>query len=719
MSDFATIADELNATPKASGFGAIAQDFAPPKAAPVKASGPPSFQTNDPAEMRRQLAAKSDPSVLAVFDRQFPGYAPKSVAPAVAVARPSGEIPGAVSPSTEAPETWWDKIKGIGEAALTTATGAAGALVGGPIGAVNELGKGALTALTGGDMSQTVGPEAGYLAGAKSMTYEPRTQAGQRYAENVGKAINASGLVAIAPLAEAGLLSQAAGPATRAVGDQVRSSMDAAFAAKKVPPPRIEPTMAAEKPLYRRVAGEWQEVPKAEASAPTATKGAITFDSPPVEGGVPKTVVPDRAAVLKRIGLEDVRTSAVTGDIAKAGQDFQVSKYTSEPAGLAAKAQFDAERQALVNHGEKTVAKTGGALGLDQDTVNVRGQTIAKPFDSLRTWFGNAKAELYAEAEKRSQGLPAVQPTEVETLLNDRSFNNSAMAQDKGNLVSAIKNQLELFKENNPVGLTVKNTEEFNQWLNQNWSPDNARIIGRVRNAMDEAVTKSAGEDVFAKARAIHALEKKTLDNPSGVAKLMDFDPKTPINRVTPYDKVPDKLTGLPPAQFENIVKTLEQMPKELQPEAQAAIAEIQSHYANKLLKAGADNKGQWNAKRVTDFRKSNGANINLAFKTNEEALAMLNDLQSAGHILDFPSSYPGASAQAAGALKRGLMSGLTQKAGAFIGGGAGSVFGPAGGAGGAVVGEAVGKKLGASMAEKSALKQWQSGVTKLSEISK
>jgi len=618
-------------------------------------------------------------------------------------------------------ESIGEKALGAGEASLAMLTGIPAGLYGAWVGLVR-------------------GEPAGVKA-AQFATYAPRTEAGQRYTENAGQVLHDSGIAGVAPLNEFRTMIQASRPATRAVGDAARSTFaDAADAFKArggrgaTPPPQIEPTMAppAEKPLYRRIDGEWKEVPKGgaqEAAAKPVTSAAvaegeklkpitITFDSPPVEGGVPKQVVPDRAAVLKRVGLEDVRTSAVTGDAAKAGQDFQVSKYTSEPAGLAAKAQFDAERQALVNHGEKSIQSTGGTIGLDQDTVNVRGQTITKPFDALREHFNNAKSALYAEADKRSAGAPTINVGDIENVLNDRTFNNSAMAQNKGHLVSAVKNQLELFKENNPGGMTVKNVEEFNQWLNKNWSPENAPIIAEIRRAADDAVTKGAGDDLYAQARQLHKLEKATLDNPNGVSKLMDYDPQTPINRVTPYDKVPDTLSRLPPAQLKNVLDTLKGMPEELQPQANAAISEIQAHYANKMLDAGTNNKGQWNAKRVSDFRKANSANISSAFENNPQALGMLNDLESAGHILDYPSSYPGASAQAAQAMKRGLMSSITQKAGAFTGGGIGGFMaGPIGGAAGAAVGDAIASRAGQSMAEKAALKRWSSGVTKLKDF--
>jgi hypothetical protein len=234
---------------------------------------------------------------------------------------------------------------------------------------------------------------------------------------------------------------------------------------------------------------------------------------------------------------------------------------------------------------------------------------------------------------------------------------------------------------------------------------------------VDNDVLKGAGDDIYGPARARVQLEHKLLDDPNGVSKLFDSDPHAPINRATPYAKIPDTLWRLDPAQFSNVVETLKNMPPEVQPQAQAALSEIKAHGANKLLEAGSGTQGQWAAPAVSKVLKANSAKMQTAFTDSPEVLADIRDLDSAGRILKTDQSYPGAAAQAANALKRGLMSHAISRGAGSVGAAAGSIFGPTGAAAGAAVGEAAGGRLGASLAERGALNRWGEKLVPLDQL--
>jgi hypothetical protein len=452
--------------------------------------------------------------------------------------------------------------------------------------------------------------------------------------------------------------------------------------------------------------------PGSIATTSLAPETAKLIESPPVSGGLPPEAHAGRADVLQRIGLDKVRTSAVTGDALNAAADFQTTKF-NEAAGVAAKEQFATEQAALQNHAESIVRDTKGTLGLDEDSLHARGQTIAQPFDDLRKHFEQAKGNLYKEADARSQGAPVVQPETVKNLLKDPDFTETLLAKDQGGLLNSIQRQFDRFQQLHPDGLTVESAENFRKWLNKVWTPTNSSTLGQLKGALDEDVAKSAGSDLYAQARSMHALEKQTLDNPKGVAKLMDFDPQTPINRTTPYNKIPDTLSRLDPDQFNNIVKTLQDMPPELQPQAQAAISEIKAQLANKLLEAGSKTQTQWNAPGVTKILNSNSSKFASVFSPEE--LLKIQDLQQAGNILRVDASYPGAAAQAANATKRGLMANLIQPAARWLGAGAGALVGAP--VAGMTAGDVIGAKAAARAGEKGALTQWNKGVTQLSDI--
>lgn len=455
-------------------------------------------------------------------------------------------------------------------------------------------------------------------------------------------------------------------------------------------------------------------------SIPEAGTKAAAIESPPVKGGLPLPVQSDRAAVLQRVGLDSTWKHAITGDAMDGATNAQLARF-DEPAGIAAKAQFAKEYDALTNHAAGIIKDTGGTIGLDEDALHARGQSIAAPFDALSGWFDKSTQGLYKEADTRSQGLPVVQTEVIDNLLADRAFNNSAMAQDRGNLVNAIKNQLDLFKENNPQGLTVADSESFRKWLNQQWSPENKYIIGKVTNAVDDAVMQSAGEDVYGKARAMSQLKKQTLENPKGLNRIMETDPNTPINRTTAFEKIPDTVTRLGVDQYKNVMETLDKMPEDIQPLAQAAKAEIKAHFANKLLKAGQPNTKTpsvfWNNRKVNDFLSSNKAKIASSFSPEE--IQKISDLRAAGNILSVDASYPGAAAQAANVAKQGLMSRIIPSITTSLGAGGGSLFGPGGAAAGGWAGRAVGEKMAVSSAEKSALNKVNKRMVPLSEVGK
>lgn len=468
------------------------------------------------------------------------------------------------------------------------------------------------------------------------------------------------------------------------------------------------------------------EVEKPSGSPPSGTptpaqaapEAASPPDIAPVEGGLPDEAQSARAQILNRVGIQNARQSAIEGNAKDAATDYQMTRY-DQPAGRAAHAQFDAERNALASHTEGIIQKTGGTVGMDEDALSNRGQIIAKPFDSMRQWFDQRTKQLYADAQERSDQLAAngnptayTQLQGVDRMLADPTFRNTLLAKDQGNLLQAVQSQLQEFRRGNPNGFTPAGAEQFRQWLNQIWSPNNRNAVGQLKDAVDNDVTQTAGQDLFAQARAMHALRSRTLDNPNGISQLFDVDPMTPINRTTPFERIPDRLTNLPIEQYQNVIDTLKGMPPELQGQAQAALGEIRGHLANKLLQAGTQTKAGngaalWGADRVATTLRNNAGKFRIAFQDDPQGMAAIRDLNSAGQILKVDASYPGADAQAANAMKRGLLSRSLGHIGEAAGGAAGSIAGPLGAGVGAIGGRMGGEAMAGAAAEKAALKAW------------
>ncbi len=465
-------------------------------------------------------------------------------------------------------------------------------------------------------------------------------------------------------------------------------------------------------------AGQASAAPSEGNPAITSTGGAGGRDRPPLPPTPEFSPTPERHVdparreqnlrALHDIGLDNVRESAITGDAATAAREFQHGKFTSEQAGQLFFDQFEAETNAMKSHAQKLIDETGGKTGLDSESLEAKGRDIAAPYDAARQYFEAAKKNLYDMADKELGGAPLQSTAAIDNLLVDRKFNNTALADGSLDLVRAIKNQFELHKERNADGMTIREAEDFRKWLNARWKPDNAKIIGEVKNALDDDVFKSAGKDVYEQARRMHQLEKRTLDNPNGIAKIMDSDPYTPINRNTAYENIPNAMIKLTNEQFKHIIDTYKDLPPELQPLAQQAIATLRAHYAERFLNSGAETsygngRQLWNSGGVKKFVTDNSAKLPMVFDAAQ--LQQIEAMLKAGEILKVNPTYPGAAAQAANASKAGLMSHLASRAGGALGGGAGAVVGGVPGAiAGAATGEVLGSRFSKGFAERKAL---------------
>lgn len=423
-----------------------------------------------------------------------------------------------------------------------------------------------------------------------------------------------------------------------------------------------------------------------------------------------------RAQVLQDVGITSARDSAIAADPLKASIQYQIGKF-DEPAGRAAIAQFEHEKTALENYVSDKIPGVKGAIALDEQSLQNKGQVIAAPYDAARVYFEAAKKNLYDIANQRAEesGVP-IKTNSVDQLLADPDFKATLMAKDQQGLLNTIQSQYDRFKALDNGNMSVANAELYRKWLNKVWSPDKSETLGMVKGALDNDVFRSAGEDVYSAGRQMHQLEKRTLDDPNGISKIMDSDPYTPINRTTPYNKIPDAVLNLSPDQFKHIIDTYKQLPDQLQPMAQQAIATLKAHFGDRILKEGATVKGIkgreiWNNGAVNSLLNNNSSKLPLLFDTADERAA-INNVRDAGNINSINTAYPGAAAQLDLARKQGLMSRSIGRATAVASGGAGAVVGGPIGAGiGAGVGDAIGGSIARHFGETRAHKEFMGGI--------
>lgn len=512
-------------------------------------------------------------------------------------------------------------------------------------------------------------------------------------------------------------------------------------------PPEIPPTLRMEESIQRpppaeivqppvveapaslpvRMAGDSTpiDIPKAPDAAPlkaealsrekpfTSLEGEIPkFEEMPATvktGRVPEAEQLSRAETLRKIGLEDIRESALTGDAKSAATEFQTSKLDNAP-GNYMRNVLDQERSALTSYSDKLVRESGGSIGTDQSALHARGNSIIEPLDSLKEFFDSETSRLYKEADARAGNSPIETAKTREILADDSEFLGTVEGESLLKGVRARMKSLGMLDaEGNYLPVTVKTAERFKQYLGDQWTPRTSRLIRRLKESIDDDVMTGAGEDLYKQARASRALRARTLDDPNGIAKLMDAEGPGGINRKVDIERVPDAVTGMGVNQFKHVVETLKTMPESLQPQAQGAIQEIRAHFANKVAEAGNSTQSMWNAKAVTKYLNSNRERMAQVFTPEE--MANFKALNDAGHILKKDQSYPGAAVQEHNLVKAGAMAAVRSGATAL----GGMVGGPIGAAAGGILGE----KVAGRFSERAALKTAQKRVVKLSDLLK
>jgi hypothetical protein len=248
-----------------------------------------------------------------------------------------------------------------------------------------------------------------------------------------------------------------------------------------------------------------EAVPVAAEAPKPANEPTFSEPKPLAEKPLPPVEQTQRAQVLRRIGLSEVRQSVIAGDKKAAATDFQQSRLDNA-AGNYMKSVLESEREALRSHAERIVADTGGTVGTDSSALHARGNTILAPLDDLKQWFDGKIKNLYAEADKRAGGVPLEMPKTHEFMGGDQAeFLGTTEGEALLKGVKARMKSLGMFDaEGNPQPVTVAQAEKLKQYLGNQWQPRTGRLIRNLKDAIDDDVTSQAGEDIYKQARAVH-----------------------------------------------------------------------------------------------------------------------------------------------------------------------------------------------------------------------
>lgn len=617
------------------------------------------------------------------------------------ITSPSDVLKTFATPTTSIlPKSAQDVVKGGAETAATFLTGAVAPWTGAVYGMYKNL--------TGQTTKRPDSPEF-----AQALTYEPKTEAGKKYvekvAENMPEALQkiplyVPGAAGVDALAKAGKV-QALEKAS-----QVAEPLVKRFEEIKAGVPKVAPKVAEAEPIAVKAGERIIETPN--ITKPTAEKPFVEYNYSK-EGNVPQVEQQNRSEILKRIGLQDARESSILGNGKQAANEYTTSGLLT-PEGDFYKQQFANERSALENQARKIAEKTGGTFGLDEESLYNRGQAITKPFDEFKKLLEADMKKNYELADAKAAGQPAVNLNEFKNVL-DKTSNfsiNDSFKSLKNGLIDHLKEEGIMDKEGNMRPITVREAENIRVYLNSGWNHERSGLIGKIGQAIDGDVTKVAGDNLYRQARDARIKIARVLEDPKGVAKVMDYDPKNPMNRAVSFEKIADTVEKMSYDQQTHLIKTLKEMPESLQPQAQQAINEIKAQIANKIYQEGSKNQGQWNAQNVTNYLNKNSKKMRLLTEDKDVA-QMISDLNAAGHILKHDQGYKGAAVQSHNLVKLGAVPALTAVGGS-IGGAVGGAFGAP--IMGASIGAGMGHARGIKIAEQASLKGAKKRMINLNE---
>jgi hypothetical protein len=496
-----------------------------------------------------------------------------------------------------------------------------------------------------------------------------------------------------------------------------KAEAQAQFEARKAPEGSAGAAAAANNPFAGQITGE----ETVRGQFPQVKLSKTPNDVPVFEQRL-------RSQIVQEIAPEGgVRPGVVTGNENTLRTEYTKAKLGT-PEGDVYKQKIANEQAALSKYAEDRVNATGASTRLINDEQ--RGTTINDVFHgqsamdeaptSITGYLNQAKKQVYDSAFQKV-GNNQINTSHIDDLLKDPQWAAGLKIKGVEGVQSAAQEYLNLaktvgFKDANgvlhPPG-SVAAYDSVRKAMNAEWTPQNARAIQKVNQAIDQDIASVADPALYKLGDKIHQVEKTILGS-RGIKTLFgETDANGVVTSSTALEKIPTKLNNLPKDQWRHIRDTLSELengrvrgapegmppvPQELRQAAAAARAEIDGALAREVHNAGASKVGEWNQNSANKVMNSVvGQKILETFPPDE--VRKFHVLNYAGHLMPGIHGYEGAALQA---RRVGMIEGNLGK----LGTGAGAAIGGAiGEAPGAAVGAYLGGQAGVKASERMATK--------------
>jgi len=468
---------------------------------------------------------------LAEYIQTLPNGVPNTeIDPSVPRVDVTGHYVPDPQPTAPADPSLVDKIKGIGETALSLASGATG----GTLGMIGGTLGGVAGAIANGEFGTPQGMariEQAAGEGANALTYQPRTQLGQEYTQNVGDALNSVLPVTLLPeLAAAGAGAKAAVKTAREIARNTEPARDAAAAAAAAAagdagrlrdlvtaPHGIpeSPAVAQIRKVSPAIADRVQRTlsrnadPVADASTP-GTKASV--------GAAGTDMAEQRRQIADKVGV-DLTLGQETRDQPQLRFEQETAKGEN---GAALRDRYSDQNEQVLKHFDNLVDQTGkessdlAGTGRSVDTALTQGLDYDK---------GRVRAAYKAAENSAESAAPVTLDTAIQFL------NDSAPDAEVSKLLGAARRhaiKLGAAIEDADGNLvaqptTVKNAELLRRAIGNatDYEPTNIRNSAILKGAIDSATEPVIGP-LYRNARRLRENLAKKYEDRGVVASLLN-----------------------------------------------------------------------------------------------------------------------------------------------------------------------------------------------------
>ena len=437
-----------------------------------------------------------------------------------------------------------------------------------------------------------------------------------------------------------------------------------------------------------------------------------------------------------------VRSGVITGNENTLRQEYTEARSANPtPRSEMLKKQIAEEQNALTRYAEKRIEASGASRNLPSDYE--RGQLMNDAIagdDGLTGFLKQQKQSLYDEARNKVGDNP-IQTNAVNNLLQNKQFRAGLGLRGNEGVAKSAEQLIELARtvgfEDRAGNILPPNSisawKAVREALNAEWTKDNASVIRKINDAIDQDIAKAGGLDLYKKADNLHKAEKKIFES-KGIKTLFgDVDPNG-VQTATNFEAIPKKLNSMPVDQWKHIYDTYDEISKgrvrgtgfdlEITPElmqyAEAAKAEMRGALAREIFQAGGGKAGVWNQNSVNNLLNNpiRSKKIEHAFSPDEQRA--FHTLNYAGQIMPGVHAYEGAALQAQRVSKFAeKLPMLGREAGAFTGVPLGATIGEKVGEKAALFTIGKSEKKQAQKLQQEMAKNAQKGKTNLKDIGK